>query len=153
LSRTETVSAAELASEVGALFLRVGKLTKRALHAQIAGYGLTTQQAHTLGSLLHAGGRQTVRDLGQHCDMLASTATGVVDRLEQAGFVRRERDRDDRRVVWIELTAEGRRKAAELPVWSEELARAFTVLSAAELLVLKTSVERVLAGLDTGGDA
>jgi DNA-binding MarR family transcriptional regulator len=153
MSVSETTSAPDIASDVGALFLRVGKLTRRALQARLAGYGLTLQQGHALSALAAGGGRSTVRDLGHGCDMLASTATGVIDRLEQAGFARRERDRDDRRLVWVELTEEGRRKAAEMPRWSDELARAFTALSSDELRVLKTSVERVLAGLETGGEA
>src|SRR5207248_3247619 len=67
------------------------------------------------------------------CDMLASTATGVIDRLEQHGYVRRERDGDDRRVVWVELTDAGRRVQSEIPAMGEHMGRAFTALSLREL--------------------
>lgn len=40
--------------------------------------------------------------------------TRLVDRLEQAGFARRERCGDDRRVVWVTLTASGKRVLKKL---------------------------------------
>jgi MarR family transcriptional regulator, organic hydroperoxide resistance regulator len=146
-------SRVESAAEVGALFLRVGKLTRRRLHEQLAEHGVTVQQGHALHALAAGGGWRRLHELGEDCGMLASTVTGVVDRLEQAGLAVRERDHDDRRVVWVRLTDHGRARVAELPGWRDELARAFTVLPAGELAQLRASVERVLAELEKGEDA
>ena len=44
-----------------------------------------------------------------------STVTGVVDRLEAKGYVSRDRDSEDRRVVKVRLTTEGKRLARRAP--------------------------------------
>jgi DNA-binding MarR family transcriptional regulator len=49
-------------------------------------------------------------DLAQRCAMTAPALTELVDSLSRDGFVRRLEDSSDRRVVLVELTAEGRRE-------------------------------------------
>jgi DNA-binding MarR family transcriptional regulator len=44
-----------------------------------------------------------------------STITGVIDRLEKKGYVRRNRDQVDRRVIYVQLTTEGKRLAKRAP--------------------------------------
>ena len=46
------------------------------------------------------------------CD--ASNVTGIVDRLEERGFLRRRPSRDDRRVTMLELTRKGSTLAQRL---------------------------------------
>ncbi len=68
----------------------------------IAGYGI-------LASLRRAGAPYR-RTAGELADAVLVTTGGItqrVDKLEAAGLVRRERDPDDRRVVYVELTDEG----------------------------------------------
>ncbi len=50
----------------------------------------------------------TMQNLGQHLGFTKSGATRVVDRLVRAGYVRRERDGEDRRVCCVTLTGAGR---------------------------------------------
>jgi DNA-binding MarR family transcriptional regulator len=50
---------------------------------------------------LNLEGRVTAGRLAEITGLTTGAITGVVDRLEQAGFVRRERDADDRRKVFI----------------------------------------------------
>ncbi len=45
----------------------------------------------------------------------SSTVTGIIDRLEQKGFVSRVRDSKDRRVINIELTEEGKHLVENTP--------------------------------------
>ena len=49
-------------------------------------------------------------DLAQRCAMTAPALTEFVDSLAREGFVRRLEDAGDRRVVLVELTAQGRRE-------------------------------------------
>ena len=49
-------------------------------------------------------------DLAQRCTMTAPALTEIVDSLSRDGFVRRLEDSGDRRVVLVELTAQGRRE-------------------------------------------
>ncbi len=48
-------------------------------------------------------------DLGKRLDISLSTATGIIDRLIEKKFVKRERNGGDRRVVRVLLTDKGRK--------------------------------------------
>ena len=93
----------------------IGAQAKRATRPLVEEQGVTMPQALALHMLHAAGGRRAARDLGRDCHMLASTITGVIDRLESAGHVRRERDQRDRRVVWVTLTDAGRELVGSAP--------------------------------------
>ena len=54
-------------------------------------------------NILSFSGQMTAGDLAKATGLTTASITGVVDRLEQAGFVRRERDAQDRRRVVIHL--------------------------------------------------
>lgn len=74
------------------------------LHQAIAdrlGLNLTDHKA--LGTLLDAGQPLTPGQLATQMGLTTGAITGIVDRLEQAGFVRRKRDPQDRRQVSLEL--------------------------------------------------
>jgi DNA-binding MarR family transcriptional regulator len=81
--------------------------------AQAAGHDLTPVQFAALDALRSRPGI----DQGQLSALIAcdrATIGGVVDRLEQKGFVRREISRHDRRAREVSLTAEGRRVFDEM---------------------------------------
>ena len=90
-----TISKAELAAEVGRLWADVAVQAKRAIKPLLEEQGVTMPQAIALQTLQAAGGRASARDLGRDCHMLASTVTGVIDRLE-AGRPRPPRARPAR---------------------------------------------------------
>jgi DNA-binding transcriptional ArsR family regulator len=56
-------------------------------------------------NILALGGRMTAGDLARQTGLTTASITGVLDRLEEAGFVRRERDPGDRRRVIVRLDA------------------------------------------------
>ncbi len=57
-------------------------------------------------NILSLGGKLTAGQLAQQTGLTTASITGVVDRLEEAGYVRRERDPSDRRRVVINLIIE-----------------------------------------------
>ena len=62
--------------------------------------------------------RQTVRGIGSKLFLESNTLTPLIKRLETAGLVTRERDRDDERQVRVALTNQGRSlqdEAADVP--------------------------------------
>lgn len=77
-------------------------------------HGLTAAQYNVL-SLLAPGPAEGMsqRELGDLLVVDRSNVTGLVDRMEKAGWVRRADDPHDRRVYRVQLTAAGRR------LWSE----------------------------------
>jgi len=64
---------------------------------------------------LHIGAATTVAELARACELDAGAMTRLLDRLEAKGLCRRVRSLEDRRVVNIELTEEGRAAAKEVP--------------------------------------
>jgi len=53
--------------------------------------------------------------IANHIMVKSSTVTGVVDRLENKGFVERMRNSPDRRVITIQLTETGKKLAQNAP--------------------------------------
>ena len=73
--------------------------------------GLTPQQHQAILAIrgLAPDGGMTVHDLAAQLLLKPQTAVELVDRLEGAGLVRRERDEIDRRRVFLTLTAKATR--------------------------------------------
>jgi DNA-binding MarR family transcriptional regulator len=63
---------------------------------------------------LNLEGRVTAGRLAEVTGLTTGAITGVVDRLEKAGFVRRERDDSDRRKVFIAVVPENAAKIGKL---------------------------------------
>jgi len=70
-------------------------------------YVITPPQWGALSLLLEQDG-MTIGTMSQKRGVDAPTATGIITRLEQNGLVERRHNREDRRVVKIYLTDEGR---------------------------------------------
>ena len=70
--------------------------------------------------------------------------SGIVDRLESAGWVERQRSEDDRRVVLIRLSDRGRAILPQLrPQHRTAVARAFAALSAEDMKQLRDLLARI----------
>jgi DNA-binding MarR family transcriptional regulator len=78
-------------------------------------HGVTTQQYQALLALKASENRSlNVRELAAELLIKHNGAVQLVDRLADAGLVRRQQSSEDRRVVSIQMTAKGDRKLAEL---------------------------------------
>lgn len=82
--------------------------------------GVSTTNLHVLSILGHHG-TLTMSRLAELLDVSLSNATGLVDRMEERGWVGRERDREDRRVVIVRLAEGGRRKLSDIQLVKEDL--------------------------------
>ncbi|WP_020658234.1 MarR family winged helix-turn-helix transcriptional regulator [Amycolatopsis benzoatilytica] len=82
---------------------------QRQLSRVFARHGITVADFGILAALRRGGApyRRTAGDLADTNLLTTGGITQRVDKLVQAGLVRRERDEDDRRVVFIGLTDEG----------------------------------------------
>ena len=91
-----------------ALYAATNAIT-RAYRAPLAKLGLTYPQYLVLLVLWESNrNSQTVKGLANALQLDSSTLTPLLKRLEAAGFVTRERQARDERVVQISLTAAGR---------------------------------------------
>jgi DNA-binding MarR family transcriptional regulator len=62
---------------------------------------------------LHEGDQITSSELGKRTELDSATLTGILDRLEAAGFIERKSNPDDRRSICIHLTKKGKAMAQE----------------------------------------
>lgn len=85
-------------------------------------------------AVLDIDGPLPMGGLAETLDVSQASATGIVDRMEQRGLVERRRNDDDRRVVRVALTDEGRRLIAGMAAERREhLAAMLETLTDAEL--------------------
>lgn len=93
--------------------------------------GVNETDLHCVNIIENSGGL-SAGELASLSGLTAGAVTGVIDRLEQAGFVRRVSDASDRRRVMVEVTAAfyGRANRIWGPLaadWHGVLAARFTV--------------------------
>jgi DNA-binding MarR family transcriptional regulator len=88
-------------------------------------FKVTLPQFDVLSELEHANDKLTMSQLSKELMVSNGNITGVVDRLEKSGMVRRIRPDHDRRIQFIELTATGasefKRMAGHHERWLEAL--------------------------------
>lgn len=77
-----------------------------ATHAERPTLGLNVRQRLVIQSLGVEGGR-SMASIGQRLGVTPSTMTGLIDRLEEQGFVRREPHPSDRRTTVLRLSRKG----------------------------------------------
>lgn len=77
--------------------------------------GLTGPQL-TVIKLLEVFGDLSLSSLSERIRAQNSTVTGIIDRMEREGLVKRERSTTDRRVVFIRLSEKGKRLANDVNV-------------------------------------
>ena len=77
------------------------------------GRGLTMPQLRLMYLLLQQDGRP-VGELADEMNVRPATVTGLTDRLVRQRLIKRQDDPNDRRVVRVALTAEGRRVLGEI---------------------------------------
>src|SRR6185437_11261723 len=68
-------------------------------------YGLTPSQYNVLRILRGEGKPLPILEIANRTITVVPGITGLIDRLEEAGFVARERCSEDRRVVYVSLTS------------------------------------------------
>src|SRR6266550_4975490 len=95
---------------------------------------------------------QTIGTLSQRRAIDAPTMTGIVRRLEQNGLVERRHDREDRRVVKVYLTTEGRDIMQYLPdaamAFNEIMVQGF---SEAEQRDMLAKLQKIIANVSAVG--
>jgi DNA-binding MarR family transcriptional regulator len=93
---------ARLAAEFGAAIRKTGSLMQLVGQAAADRIGINATDLNCL-NILSFSGRLTAGELAKATGLTTASITGVVDRLEEAGYVRRERDTKDRRRVVVHL--------------------------------------------------
>ena len=122
----------------------VSQLMYRDFLERLEPYGLTPFHYLVLCCLWQEDGLST-SGIADKLKQLGATLTGVVDRMESRNLVYRERDPDDRRVVRIWLTDEGKQLMQTLPpIGAATIERATTDISKKEQEILSKLLDQIV---------
>lgn len=112
--------------------------------------GLTVPQLLCLRAIAGAEGAEiTVASVSQLVGLSAPTTSRILDRLELAGFIVRERRSVDRRKVCLRLTRAGSKQLAKLPTpLHEEFLLRLKKLRKAERLNLLQALEQIVVMME-----
>ena len=118
--------------------------------------GISMTQLHVMHLLDHHGEMPMSR-LAEMLDVSLSNGTGLIDRVEERGFVERIRVPSDRRMVMVRLTPAGRQMLDEIETVREQvLRRVLDKLDPTQLTGVATAMadlREAVAATFTGTDA
>ena len=142
----------ELSESVGYLLSRVrSTLWNNVTQLTMADLGITSTQASIM-FMLASGRSLAAADLAREYGIDASAVTRLIDRLEKRGLITRLRSEEDRRVVRLALTEEGRTLAAQIPaIFTKVLDKLLSGFTPEEVGFLKSMLRRML--LNSGDPA
>lgn len=90
----------------------------------------------------------TLGEIGERLLVTGGNITGLVDRLERSGYVYRERDQKDRRIIRAKLTPKGQAVHKEiLPVFQKCLNNIMNILPSSEQRLLNRLLKRLSQSL------
>jgi DNA-binding MarR family transcriptional regulator len=160
MSRRNTIKAdARAGAQAPDEGLSVGYLMSRArasllsgLDARLERFGLSAMQFAVLKHLAH-GDAETAADLCRVMYYDGGSMTRVLDRLEERGFLRRERCREDRRVVYLRVAPNGRALLPQLMAAAAGVTEAHLAgFSVAETQMLRAYLKRMIENGPPAGD-
>ena len=147
MSKKNSVGRSELVAALGIEFRQLATATVLFHQAIAERLGIHVTDQRCLDILARTG-PMTAGELAQWTGLTTGAITGVIDRLEKAGFVRRAKDKADRRRVVIEPLAE--RIEKEIAPLFESIASLMGDLcdrySTQELGVIRDFIARVHQG-------
>ena len=121
---------------------------QRQLEKNLSAIGLTITELRILKAL-SVDGPSPMAKFASEFFLTAPSVTGVIDKLEGEGLVERERGSEDRRVVTVRLTPEGRdRLEAGLKLNRQFVTRALKPLSDHEAKQLVELMAKVASGAE-----
>jgi len=110
--------------------------------------GVSMAQLHILYTLQRSGEMPMSR-LADVLQVSLSNATGLIDRIEERGFVERTRVPEDRRIVMIRVTDAGRRMLEEVDAISSDLLRSvFGRIGRSQLAAVGRAIAELRRGLE-----
>jgi DNA-binding MarR family transcriptional regulator len=121
---------------------------KCAMSERLVRLGISMAQLHIMYTLERSG-EMTMSRLADVLGVSLSNASGLVDRMEERGYIERTRVPEDRRIVLVRVTEAGTRMIQTNDALSDELMRAVLErLNPAELPVIARATAEVRAALE-----
>ncbi|MCB2156452.1 MarR family transcriptional regulator [bacterium] len=121
---------ASVSHEAVLAIMYTAQLFSKEAYALLRPFGMTDSQFNVLTMLMYQSPPEglTQTDLSHMMLVNRSNVTGLLDRMEESGWVVREEDAEDRRIKRVRLTKKG--KEAALPAEEAYMKRVEEVMSA-----------------------
>ena len=143
------MSQEQLAEAVLTALRRITRAMDRQSRAMMRRSGLTGPQVLVL-RLLAGGDELSVGALAQQISLSQATVTGIIDRLELRGLVRRRRDQQDKRRVLVSDTDAGRSLVEGAPpMWQDSFMAHLSQLADWERTLMLASLQRLAGMMET----
>jgi DNA-binding MarR family transcriptional regulator len=138
------------AHEAQKFFFELGMAQRMKVGAELAALGLSFAQAHAL-RLLDPEQPMPMSALAERLFCDASNVTGIADRLESRGLVRRQSLEGDRRVKALTITSTGMKLRAQAMELMSQPPEAIASLPEADQRALRDILERAVENLRAAG--
>jgi DNA-binding MarR family transcriptional regulator len=133
------------------LFPRINRWAQTRIERRELGADLSLRQLSALYIIRHESA--TLGEVARRLMVTPAVVTGLIDRLEKRGYVRRVNEPGDRRRIHLALTDEGRARSVEVEnSLVEDIASRVSQLSARDIEALERGLEildRVVRELET----
>ncbi len=123
--------------------MRAADTINSAVNLSLSKFGLTESQFNVLDALYHLG-PLSQKELGFKLLKSGGNITMVIDNLEKNAFVERRRSTEDRRIFFVHLTKNGKRRLEDiLPVQVNFITNEMDRLSKTEQTELQRLCKRI----------
>ncbi len=141
-----------LSGEIAVALYRITQAIEYLLRERGKQMNLSPAQINTLLFLKNSrSSAHTISGLATRLGVTLATSSGVVDALEKKELVCRTPVEEDQRVVKLQLTQEGERKASELEDVLDEIESAIDALPKTDQAILKRAVQLIVHRLQQAG--
>lgn len=138
-----------LALKAFVVLLKSSKTLEEIIKKDIGSHGMKSSDFTVLEALYHKGSL-TVREISNAVLINTGSITYVIDKLEKKGYIKRRDCKEDRRVVYIDITEEGTKLMDEIfPKHQKVIEELFSEVTEEE----KKTVIDVLKKVGRKGDA
>ena len=143
------MSQEQLAEAVFAALRRITRAMDRQSRAMMRRGGLTGPQVLVL-RLLAGGEELSVGALAQQMSLSQATVTGIINRLELRGLMRRRRDQQDKRRVLVSATPAGQSLVEGAPsMWQDSFMNQLSQQADWERTLMLASLQRLAGMMET----
>ncbi len=126
------------------IFTRIGRLSRRRLPDDTLTFG-----QFAVLRMLFDEGPLAMGAIAERLGISLAGATGIIDRLVNQGAVLRTRSREDRRVVWVDLSESGRDRMRGLKEERrQQMQELLKPLTADEIETLLVLLDRIAQGAE-----
>jgi len=125
------------------VLLKANKTLAELIKKDISSHGMRTSDFTVLEALYHKG-QQTIKQITQSVLINTGSITYVIDKLEKKGLLERTPCKDDRRVVYIQLTDQGVKLMDEIfPLHQQVIENVFEGVTDEEKKIVIDVLKRV----------